>query len=252
MYLNEPKQLDIIKKQFHLKLNANAVYFTILVALQLLVLLISFPAQMSSSHFSENSSITMIGISSTVHIIVMLMWSFSLGLTLTNQPNWDEAFVFVTTRLTHHLANLLFILFAALVTGLIGSLLGPALRLLSHLQYGETYMLTATLVEAPSHFVLQFITVASYALLLLVFGYTIGSCVKASKLSGGVFIAIFFISIFIITFILGIGVQMIGTIISFLFIESFLPFFLMKIIGISTVLFCFSIFVTSRAEVRNS
>lgn len=252
MYLNEPKQLDIIKKQFRLKLNANAASFTILILLHIFGLLISFPTEKSNAYFNENSYITMIGISNTGHIVVMLFWTLSIGFMLANRLKWDEAFAFVTTRLTHHLSNLLFILFTSLITGLIASLTGPALRLLAHLRYEEIHMLASTITEAPSHFILQFITATAYALLLLMVGYTIGSCLQSSKTYGGIIIATVFISIFMITFILGIGVQMIAAMIIFLFNESFLPFFLMKIIGLSTILFCFSIFITSRVEVRNS
>lgn len=252
MYLHEPNQLDIIKKQFRFKLNANAASFTILILIQIFALLFSLPSQSNTSYFNENSYITMFSVSNTSHIIFMLFWTLSIGFMLANRLKWDEAFAFVTTRLTHHLSNLLFILFTSLVTGLIASLTGPALRLLANLRYEEIHALSPTIIEAPSHFILQFITATAYALLLLMVGYAIGSFLQSSKAYGGIFIITIFISIFFIIFILGFGVQMIGSIIMFLFIESFLPFFLMKVIGLSTILFCFSIFITSRVEVRNS
>lgn len=250
MYLNEPNQLDIIRKQLRFKFNSNASSFTVLVAIQFFALLFSFPAGQSISYFGEHSYVAMYEISSTAHISFMIAWAFFIGVKLANQLKWDEAFAFVTTRFTQNLSNLLYMFIVSLFAGFMAILIGPALRLLTHLRYGDIDVLTSTVMEAPHHLLLQFVTAASYIFLLFIIGYTMGSIAQTGKGYGGIFIIIFFGLAFFLTFIL--GSQVIFQVIIFLFAESFLPFFLMKIIGVCTVLFVISVLVTSHLEVRNS
>lgn len=250
MYLNEPRQLDILKQQLRFKLNSNASAFTILIAFQLFALLFSFSSSSSSHYFDETSYISINAVTSTPHITFMIAWAFFIGVRLANQSKWNEAFSFVSTRLTHHLSNLLFMLLASFLAGFMVILIGPALRLLTNLRYEEIDTLTSTITEAPLHLPLQFITVVCYTLLLFMLGYMMGSFSQTLNGYGGL-VMIFFLSIiFFITFILGF--QMIGASILFLFNESYLPFFLIKIIGLCTILFAISTLVTSHLEVRKS
>lgn len=250
MSLNEPSQLDIIKKQLRFKFNSNASAFTILIAFQLFALLFSFSSNHSTYYFDETSYVSINTVSSTAHITFMIAWAFFIGVRLANQPKWNEAFSFVTTRFTHNLSNLLFMLLASFLSGFMVILIGPALRLLTHLRYGEIDILTSTITEAPHHLPLQFITIVCYTFLLFIVGYTMGSFSQTLNGYGGLLIIFFFSIIFFITFILGF--QMIGAFILFIFDESFLPFFLMKMIGLCTILFAISALITSRLEVRKS
>lgn len=250
MSLNEPSQFDFLKKQLRFKLQSNAGSLTILVALQLFALVLSFPAESGKSFFGEHSYIAFIGVSSTVHIVLIMVWAFYNGVVIANQSKWDEAFVFVTTRFLHHFSNLMLMLILSILGGLIASLIGPALRLLAHLRYGEIDILTPTITEAPSHFFIQFIAAIAYIFFLFILGYTISSFAQLGKVYGGIFAIGFLGIVFFITFISGI--QIFGPVIFFLVGESFLPFFLMKITALCIALFSLAIIATNQLEVRNS
>lgn len=250
MSLNEPRHRDLILKQLRFKLNANAGSFTVFVILQLFALLFSFPSESSSHFFNEQSSITLLTVSGSVHTVFLFLWALFSGASLGNHQKWDEAFAFVTTRPIHHLSNLYYMIMASVMTGFAVSLISPALRLLTHLRYGEVDVLTSTITEAPSQFFLQLITAISYAFLFFMIGYAIGSYAQTGKTYGGMIIMLFLGFIFFMTFIL--GMQAVVAILIFFTQETFLLFFLMKIISTSAILFAFSIFTTSRIEVRHS
>lgn len=243
MYLHEPKPFDIIKKQVHFKLNTNASYFTILIALQFLALIFQ-PTNHSTAPF-----VSIVGISSTVHIGLLVLWAFFLGVTLATRARVDEAFAFVTTRSIHHLSNLIYIMIASFIGALIASFIGPALRLFTQLKYGSPISITPTLTEAPEQFLIYFITAFAYLLLFFIGGYTISAFIQLWKTRGDfVFLGII-VTVVIISFIFGI--EIIIPITVFFLNESFLSLFLFKVFVVCSALFSFAVLITNRMEVRN-
>ena len=249
MYLSEPKLSDIVKQQFRFKLNAHAAYFSTFVFIQIGALILSISGSMYSATYDSFSSIKIINISNNLNVVLAMVWALFLGIILTTAARRNEAFSFVTTRLSNQLANLLVILTASLFAGTIAALTGPVLKLFGFLRHEEMAVYTPGIIAAPGEFVLRVITAIAYVLLFFLIGYAISSLVQFHKTFIGVFI-ILFIALTSMTDTWN-GDQYIGYIFEFFSDEQSLPFFLLKIIGTVLGLFTISSIITNRLEVRN-
>lgn len=248
MYLSEPKLVDIVKRQFRFKLNAHAAAFTTFVILQIGAFFLAFSG---SKHTWQDSvaDVTLINLSNDVNVGLSFIWAFILGIMLTTALRRNEAFSFVTTRLSNQLANLLFMLTASIFAGLITVLTGPVLKLLGILRHGEMIIYTPGLFEAPLDMIMRFITAASYILLFFLIGYTISSLVQLNKIFIGFFIALYIAFSFVGTS--WDGTQYVVATINFFSNEHFLPLFLLKVFVTVLGLFAISAFITNRLEVRH-
>ena len=249
MYLSEPKLSDIIKQQFRFKLNAHAAYFSTFVLMQIGALFLSITGGMYSTSYNSFSSVTIVDISNNLNVVLAMVWALFLGIILTTAARRNEAFSFVTTRLSNLLANLLVILTASLFAGIIAALTGPVLKLFGFLRYGDMVVNTPGIIAAPGDFVLRVITAISYVLLLFLIGYTISSLVQLHR----AFIAVFIILLIVFTSMTESwnGAQYIGYIFEFFSNEQSLLLFSLKIGGTVLGLFTISAIITNRLEVRN-
>lgn len=248
MYLNEPNLVDQVKKQFRFKLNAHANAFSTLVLLQIGAMFLAFTSARHS--FNDGiANVTVFNLSNNVNVGLSMIWAFFLGIMLTTAVRRNEAFSFVTTRLSNQLANLLFMLTASLFAGIIVALMGPTLKLVGTLKYSDMISHTPTIVEAPTDFIMRVITAIAYILLLFLVGYTISSFIQLNKLFIGAFIFLWIAASF--TGTNWNGPQFVSTVIIFFSNEHFLPFFLFKVGGTVLLLFAISSIATNRLEVRN-
>lgn len=249
MYLSEPKLSDIVKKQFRFKLNAHAAYFSTFVFLQIGALILSITGGSYSVSYDSFSSVKIINLSNDTNVGLAMIWALIFGIILTTAPRRNEAFSFITTRLSNHFANLLVILTASFFAGIIAALTGPVLKLLGFSIYEEMVVSTPGIIAAPSDFVLRMITATAYVLLFFLIGYLISSLVQLHKLFIGVLILLWIV--FSTTTGSWNGSQYIGYIYEFFSSEQSLLFFSLKIIGTVVTLFAISTIITNRLEVRN-
>ena len=188
MYLNEPTLADIVKKQFHFKLNANAASFSAFVLLQVAAIFMALVGSSHSFYYSSDESVALVvTLSNDMNVGLAMVWALFLGIMLTTRIKQSESFSFVTTRLSSNLANFQFMLFASLVAGISAALAGPTIKLLGFLKHGEMVVYSTTLVQNPSDFLVRILTAIAYVLLLFMIGYFIGSLVQLNK----IFIALF-------------------------------------------------------------
>lgn len=251
MYLNEPTLDDIVKKQFRFKLNANAASFSALVLLQVAAIVMALVGNSHSFYYSsDDSAVTVITLSNDINVGLAMAWAFFLGILLTTRIKQSESFSFITTRLSNHLANFLFMLFASLLAGISAVLAGSAIKLLGFFIHGEMVVYSSSLLESPSDFIVQIITAIAYVLLFFLIGYSISSLVQLNKL----FIALFIFSwILLSTTINGHwdGTEYAMTLIQFFRYERSILLFILKVCGTVLTLFTISALITNRLEVRN-
>lgn len=245
MYLTEPKLFDIVKKQFRFQLNTSGAAFTTLIILQIITSIPGF----SSAHYypdlSEFPNIGFINLSNDGPVGVTILWALFMGFLLTSSARRNESFTFVTTRLSHHLSNLAFMLTSAVISGITVALTGSAIKLLTFLRHSEVIVNTPGLMTAPGDFMLRIVTAITYIALFFLIGYTIGSLLQQ---------IVWFIPIVIIgwiIFVFGFQPFNLGSIASFFANEYSVTLFLLKISGTIIALFTFSVAITNLLEVRN-
>ncbi|QUW21072.1 hypothetical protein JSQ81_14805 [Sporosarcina sp. Marseille-Q4063] len=250
MYLNEPTLNDIAKKQFRFKLNANAASFSTFVLLQVGAIILAI---LGNSHgflySSDDSTVSIVTLANDTNMVIAMIWAFVLGIMLTTRIKQSESFSFVSTRLSNHLSNFLFMLFASLIAGVSAALSSSAIKLFGYLVHGEMVVYSSSIVENPNNLLLQLITAISYILLLFLIGYLIGSLVQANKL----FIAFFAVAWIFFTSMNDYwnGTEYALAIIQFFGSERSALLFILKISGTVLGLFTLSTLITNRLEVRN-
>ena len=193
--------------------------------------------------------VSIITLSNDTNMGLAMVWAFVLGIMLTTRTKQSESFSFVSTRLSNHFSNLLFMLFASLVAGISAVLSGSAIKFFGFLVHGEMVVHSSSIAENPNNLLLQLITAISYVLLLFLIGYLISSLIQANKL---------FIALFVVAWILLTSVneywdatEYALAIIQFFGAERSALLFILKISGTVLGLFTLSTLVTNRLEVRN-
>ncbi|WP_172372469.1 hypothetical protein [Sporosarcina jiandibaonis] len=250
MYLNEPTLSDIVKKQFRFKLNANAASFSTFVLLQAGAIVLSIVGTNSSFFYSSDESlVTIITLSNDTNIVIAMVWAFVLGIMLTTRNKQSESFSFVSTRLSNHLSNFLFMLFSSLIAGISAVLSGSAIKLFGFIFHGEMVVHSSSIVDNPNNLLLQLVTAFAYILLLFLIGYSISSLVQTNK----IFIALFALIWILATSMNGSwnGPEYALAIIKFFGSERSILLFTLKFIVAILGLFVISTLITNRSEVRN-
>lgn len=240
MYLTEPKLFDIVKKQFRFKMNAHAAAFTMLVFLQGVSLALEV-SNNTFNHFHETMpSITWISFSSGQFLGLTLVWAFVLGILITNTARKNESFSFVTTRLSHHLANFLFMVFASVIGGITVVLCGSMLKLFAFFRYGEVAVQTPGLIAAPEDFFIRLVTAIALVSLLFFIGYTISALFQFSR----ILIVLLFLG-----WMTPVLQRFVDNGIDYIFNEPSFMLFVVKIVTTLFILFGISVASTNRLEV---
>lgn len=248
MYLSEPTLFEIVKKQYRFKFSAHAIAFTTFVLLQIGALFLGFSNNKYTIDYDSFSNISFINLSNDLNFVIAIIWAFFLGIMLTTAVRKNEAFSFITTRLSNHLANFLFMLTLSVIAGIIAALSGAALKFFGLLFYQDITLYSPSIIEAPADFVFRIITAIAYVLLFFLIGYTISSLIQLNKL---------FIIGFVILFLVFSsssnswnGAQYLSNLYAFFADEQSLLFFLLKISGTVLGLFALSTLISNQFEVR--
>jgi hypothetical protein len=250
MYLNEPTLNDIVKKQFRFKLNANAASFSTFVLLQAGAIILAIIGNSYRFFFnSDDSMVSIVMLSNDTNIGIAMVWAFVLGIMLTTRNKQSESFSFVSTRLSNHLSNFVFMLFASLVAGGCAVLSSSAIKLFGFLIHGEMVVHSSSIADNPNNIFLQLITAFAYVLLLFLIGYSISSLIQVNK---------FFIALFALVWILFTsmngdwnGPEYAFAILKFFGSERSVFLFILKFSATILGLFAISTLITNRLEVRN-
>lgn len=249
MYLTEPSLNDIVKKQFLHKLNAYTGVFSSLLVMQLIGLFLGFgTGGGGGSGSGGNVSIDYTFTTGDVPIIFTLLWAFSMGILVTTLAYRNDAFSFVSNRISHHISGFLFLMFASAIAGITAVLAGSIIKLIFLFQSNLLIDEASGLFSSPVDLLIRIATSILYTLLFAGLGYVLGSFIQRSKLVIPILIAVFFIGP-MIRLNLG-GIDLIEKVVSFYGTETSLLVFLIKIVATVCILFAISITVTNKTEVR--
>ena len=248
MYLTEPQLTDIVKKQFLHKLKAYIGVFSSLLVMQLIGIILGFGTGSGGSSSGGALTVNYSFLTGDVPVIFTLLWAFSIGILVTTLAYRNDAFSFVSNRLSHNISSFLFLLFASVIAGTLATLAGSIIKFISSFQSNPLFAETSVLSSSPADFFIMTLTSVLYTVLLASLGYVVGSFIQRSKFVLPILIA----AIFVIPLLqLNTGGQdMIANIVAFFGTETSLLLFLIKIIVTISLFFAISIGVTTKTEVR--
>ncbi|MBB6447028.1 hypothetical protein [Bacillus benzoevorans] len=236
---------EIVKKQYFFKLRANIDAFSSLVGLQLLAILISLWGTSSSGIYSGALSIDVRNYSSDIVIAFTMIWGFTTAITITTKPFRHHDFTFVTNRVTSGVSNVLFLLTASVVGGILAMLARNLIILIVYSFFNQE--LYGSPMSDKGFFLGLFVSIL-YIFFVCSIGYLIGTLVQVNKAAVLIIPALVIGSIFF-----DAGMQRNPTvmnILEFYFLESSPWTFALKALITAVVLYSASIAITNRMEVR--
>jgi len=223
----EPSFSKIVKKQFLYKLKAYVGAFSSLVVIQLLGIVVSLDGIGGSGVSGPNYSVSITNYSANVVIIFTMLWAFSTAILVTTKAYRHSDFVFVTNRLSSHLANIFFLVTASII-GAITALLSHFLfTVMLHVTTGLQFVVLSDFIGTVWNVSIGIAATCLYVFLFSAIGYLSGMLVQRSKMFV-VLLPAGFIGLLIV------GARMTGyegnPIFEFFFFESSFPIFLVKVI----------------------
>ena len=248
MYLTEPRLIDIVKKQFRYKLNAYTGVFTSLIIMQLIGIFISFE---NSSSIMGSGSLTVIQRFSSNDVTVgfTLIWALSMGILLTTIAYRNDAFTFVSNRLSHHLASISFLLSIASIGGITASLSGSLIKIITIIQNNSVIIESVGVFDSPYDFCIRILSIYLIHGLICRLRIYVGHSSSEANWLFLSFLSPFFIVPYWQLSTDDSGGFLLDTVL-FYGAETLFLLFLLKVLGTLAVFFAISIAVTNKMEVR--
>jgi hypothetical protein len=245
MSLSRISLQEVVKKQYSYKLRAYVQVFMSLVFIQVLAILFSFNGVGMMGTSSNTFEIDVHFYSADIVVVFTLLWAFISSILITTQAYRNDDFAFITNRLSSNLSNMLFLLTISLVGGLTALLSSHVMRILMFIFGQSEYLYTPTEV---SEWIIGFIATVLYVLLFAAIGYFVGTLVQLHKIFA-ILLPVLFIGILIL--VAGtMNEAIFRNVFEFIFEESSLALFIVKIGVLAALLFSGSALLSNRMEVR--
>lgn len=239
---------SIVKKQYTYKLKANGQVFWNLVFLQVLAILFSLNGINMSGSSSEIIDVEIHYFSADMVVFFTMIWGFIIAIIITTKAYRNDDFTFVTNRLSSNLSNLLFLLTASIIGGLTAMLSTNLLKVIMYFFAGQLTIGSTSMVSAPVEFLLGIFTTSFYIFLFCALGYLIGTMVQIHKVFVVLVPALFFGALFL-SEVSG-NARMVAKFFGFIFTESSILLFMIKIIVTCVLLIASAFVLSNRMEVR--
>ncbi|WNF36164.1 hypothetical protein RJD24_17190 [Bacillaceae bacterium IKA-2] len=248
MYLTETNLFETTKKQFIFKLNAYIGAFTSLMFTQFFGILFSLAGSGSSGGGSNSISFNITYYTGNTIIALTLIWMFITGVTVTTKQNRDGDFAFVSNRLSSNLANIAFLVTAALVGAVTAMLSGTLLKVIIYFFKSTEKIVSQTYIVPPLELVIGLTATFLYALLISGLGYLAGTLVQINKL----FVVILPATVIGFLFLEGRlnGGGILFAVGKIFVMESSLFLLTLKVFVTAAVLFYSGTLISNRLEVR--
>ncbi|WP_066069097.1 hypothetical protein [Neobacillus soli] len=247
MSLTKVRLTDVVKKQYAYKLKAYIQVFTTLIALQLLAIFFSLNGVGSMGSSSESLEMDVHYYSADIVVFFTMLWSFIIAILITTKAYRNDDFVFVTNRVSSNLSNALFLLTASVIGGVTAIMSSYLMKVIMYFFVDAQYLNGTSIMAAPMEWLLGIFSTTCYVFLLGALGYWVGTLIQINKAFALLLPALFF-GAFIVE---GTGTaKLVSTVYDFIFTESSILLFIVKIIVIAGLLFSSSMVFSNRMEVK--
>jgi hypothetical protein len=247
MSLTRTSLLEVTKRQYVFKLKSYIQVFMTLVVLQLLGMLFSFNGvgMMGSSNGSVEVEIQYY--SADIVVVFTMLWAFITAILITTKAYRNDDFAFVTNRLSSNLSNMLFLLTASILGGILSILSSYLMKVIMYL-VGQQ-LVNATNVTAVSiDFLLGIAATVFYVILASALGYFVGTLVQINRIFVVVIPVLFFGSLFVGE--VSGKREIMTAVFEFIFTEPSLLVFIVKILVMAGLLFGSAFVLSNRMEVK--
>ena len=245
MSINEISLIDVVKKQLKLKFLSHHSIWLSLVGIQLFGILLSAVATSSGSSSSGDVYTTSHVYSSSFLLIMTYIWIVSASVYLALESSNRIDYTFVTTRVSQFVSNIIFLIFIAAIGAFTAYFASSLIPLVQRLFVnGIILNMSFTFVEHIMNITGTF----GYLLLFASLTYLVVVLFQFNR-----FIPLGFLVLYgLVNLLLAkIGANsLIIPLYNFYEGESSLSLFMLKAIGLSTILLAIAWFVNRSKEVR--
>jgi len=247
MSLARTNLMEVVKRQYLFKLKSYIQVFMTLVVLQLLGMLFSFNGvgMMGSSNGSVEVDIQYY--SADIVVVFTMLWAFITAILITTKAYRNDDFAFVTNRLSSNLSNMLFLLTASILGGVLAILSSYLMKVMMYL-VGQQFVNATNVTAVPIELLLGIAATVFYVFLASALGYFVGTLVQINRTFIVLIPVLFFGSMFVGE-VSGKG-KFVTAAFEFIFNEPSLLLFIIKIIVIAGLLFGSAFVLTNRMEVK--
>ncbi|ANX10718.1 hypothetical protein ABE41_001655 [Fictibacillus arsenicus] len=246
MSLAEVTTWNITKKQYRYKLKSYFGVFSSLVAIQLLAILFSLNGTGMSGGSSGTFSYDVNYYTGDIIQVLVMIWAFITAIIITTKAYRYDDYSFVTNRLISHYSNILFLISASILAGIMVFFSGHLFRLITiFLKNADSIMVSElTLLDT-----LKVITASIlYIFLCASIGYFVGILIQLNRLFSFLLPVLFVGALFVDG--LNNDPTLFPSIIFFFGSEKFLLLLILKIILASALFYMLAISFSNRMEVR--
>lgn len=244
MSLNKVSLTAVVKQQLLYKMKAYKSVYTTMILIQLIAFVFSIGGVGSSGGGSEFIIVNITYIGSDMIIIFTMMWAFIIATTITRKENQLMDVSFVTTPITSHLSNLMFIILMSLIGAASAILSGFLLKLLFIIFKGTDNIIVSH--YAIGDILLGIGSLSVYLLLLSGVGYLVGALIQRFPILKMILPAIVIAALFFEGRESGVLTEMV----TFFAQEKSLLLLTFKVVAAFLVCALLSIGVSTRMEVR--
>src|SRR5690554_6263639 len=248
MSLTKTDLWTLVYKQFGYKLQAHRNLFMGLILAQLLAVFFSIGGGGMSSTASENMVLRLRSYNGIIILIFTMFWSLAVSIIITAWSSRDMDFTFVTNKLSSNVSNICCLSAGAVAGALTSTICAVALRVLIYLVHGSGSTQAENFFLSPLDLLICILGMFFYILLVMSLGYFAGVLMRIHRVfmiiipAAGIFL------------LFSSASQMlplnIAAIVRFFTHENSLPVFGVKVIAAAGLLFCLSIVLSDRIEVR--
>jgi hypothetical protein len=248
MSLTKVRMLDVVKKQYFYKLKAYIQVFMTLVILQLLAIFFSFNGTGMMGVGNGTIEIEVRYYSADIVVAFTMLWGFITAILITTKAYRNDDFAFVTNRVSSNLSNALFLLTASIIGGITAILSTYLMKVIMYFFVGDIFVKSTNAMVAPNELLVGILATIFYVFLFCALGYFVGTLVQISKIFIILLPALFFGSLFLAETRGNAGI--VQNVFEFIFMESSVPLFIVKIMIATGLLFFSAVILSNRMEVR--
>lgn len=247
MSLNKMDLSAAVKKQLNYKMKVYVGMFSSLVFVQVIGIFFSVVSPLQGYSTMDYVEIEYMNYNTLNIITLTSLWALIHAIIMTTKNEWENAFPFVGNTLSNHLANMIFLVGASIVAGIVTILASFTVRVYLYYFTDERFVMSPGFVLNGGELFAGTVTVILHFLLLCAVGYLLGTVTRLHRLLP-VLLPIVVIGLLIT--INYINHEWMMNTIDFYYGETSMAVFLMKIVVTAGILFACSIAISSRTEVR--
>lgn len=251
MSLSKVHLASIVKQQYQFKLKSYINLFNPLIIMQLIAVLFSLGGIGQGSRGGIEGDFNIYYYTTDYVIVFTIIWGFILAIQITSKDYREQTVPFVTNNLTENLSNIIFILTASTIGGVLAILSRFLFQAIVRFVFNYDRILGTEMTISFTELLMGILATILFIFLFSSFGYMIGMLVQFNRIFV-VIIPVFFVGLLFYFASTGGALEdnFVYQLFKFYFQEKVFLLFFLKVMFTSILFYIGSYMISSRLEVK--